>query len=1080
MRCPGCDTPAPENARFCGACGCFLGRTCPTCDARAAVGARFCIQCGTKLDAGERGAAVPLSMSGERKYLTLLFADVADSLALVSELDAEEARQLTEAVIERLVDAVVLFGGIVNQVSGDGIMALFGAPASLEDHALRACHAALAMQETLRLWQPHEARGHAVRVRVGINTGEVVVAERGRGFDFQYTTFGSAAHIASRMEQSAPRGGILLSAATHAHVSSRVHGQDMGPIRVKGLAAPVRAFLLTGVADGRSNTSSQDGGTPLVGREAPLAELRALAKGASSGQGRAAVLVGEPGSGKSRLCRHVLASFTDEWRLRATGGHALVRPAPYRGAVDWLRPFIAEAGGFEAWLEALGPGIAPHAQALRALLAGEDEAEAWLALPIGERDARLTTAIVAALRREADRTPLVLLGEDLHWMDPATTAVLAQLVRGMGDAALFVLVTTRPEGLPEWADTQPSMVLELCNLAADDTRLLLDGVLGCHASLDTLKADLFRRTGGSPFFLEETVKALRAAGALVGTSGAFRLDGAVQHPSIPPTVQDLLASRIDQLPGHAKHVLRSAAVLGSGFDAGQVARLAGPSTGDSVAQLVRMGFLVDTSAGLAFCHDLCRDVAYGGLLTNARRHLHAHALAILEADGVAESDMLALHAHQGEVWDKALRHSQAAGRLSLARSSLQAALPFFEDALAALRHLPDSDATRRTELGLRLDLRNTLFSLGRAASIGPHLAAAEALARRLADTPSLARARSQRSHHAWQMGRWDEALLLGQEALELARALGDVGLEASTRFFMGLASHAMGQFEAAAELLARNVAQLDGALARERFGFVSLCSVVSGCYLSICLTELGRFPEAEAAARDAHAVAADAGNAFDRGQADLAVAGVQLMQGRAGSVTPRLEAAMERCLSSNVSVLLPRLSAALAVAYALEGRVEDAVLRADQREEDSGAAIRAMSMLLSGEALLVAGRADAARVRAEALVAHSRATTQPGAEAWGLHLLASALAAEGCGEEADKVLTDASRLAQPRGMRALLARCSLRRAVLARVRGRSDAGRLVEAARLDCRELGMDAWTLREAADAPAIAGRALRPTGPD
>lgn len=1062
MRCPTCDAFTMENARFCGACGCFLGRTCPTCDAQAPVGARFCSQCGAGLDAGGAAICSPSAALGERKYLTLLFADIADSLELVAGLDAEEARQLTEAVVERMVDAVTLFGGIVSQVSGDGIMALFGAPASLEDHALRACHAALRMQDTLRVWQPREAQDRAVRIRVGINTGEVVVAERGHGFDFQYTTFGSAAHIASRLEHSAPVGGILLSAATHVLVAGRVCSQDVGPLPVRGLAAPVSAFLLAGLAEEHGNLPSHHDASSFVGRAEPLAELRALAEQALSGRGRAAVLSGEAGAGKSRLCRHFLAKLEGHERVHRAAGLALVRPAPYRGAIDWLRPCVAEAGGLEAWLQSLGRIATEHAPALRALLAQDSVAAAWHALPISERHARLTKAIVAALRREAGRRPLILLGEDLQWMDAATTSVVAELVCGIGDVALFVLVTTRPEGVPAWASIPPSASLELPNLTAEDTWALLDILLGRHASMDTFKVELHRRTGGNPFFLEEIVNALQAAGVLVGRLGAFQLAVATQSLSIPPTVQDLLAARIDTLPARTKQVLRAAAVLGSEFDPAHVARLGGPRADENIVQLLRMGFLVQCPTGLAFRHELCRDVAYAGLLGNTRRHLHAQAMRILEEDGVVESDTLALHAQRGEIWDKAFLFSQAAGRLSLSRSAPQVALPFLEEALAALQRLPESDGTQRGELSLRLDLRNTLFSLGRANNIGPHLVAAETLAHRLADSPNLARLRSQRAHHAWQMGNWNEALLLGQEALGMAAAIGDVGLEASTRFFMGLASHALGRYAAAVELLTCNLAQLSGPLALERFGFVSLCSVVSGCYLSICLTELGRLAEAEIAARDAHAIAAEAGNPFDRSQADLAIAAVDLMRGHAASVIPRLEAALALCISANVPVLLPRLSAALALAHALEGRVEEALARADQRQEDSGAAIHAMSLLLSGEALLVAGQAEAARTRAVALIAHSQATKQPGAEAWGSHLLACALPGQGSRNKTDELLTHVVRLARPRGMLPLLARCSLRRAALGHARGENAAKCLAEAAHRECRTLGMNAWVLRE------------------
>ena len=346
-----------------------------------------------------------------------------------------------------------------------------------------------------------------------------------------------------------------------------------------------------------------------------------------------------------------------------------------------------------------------------------------------------------------------------------------------------------------------------------------------------------------------------------------------------------------------------------------------------------------------------------------------------------------------------------------------------EDALEAVSKLPANNDVRRAELGLRFEIRNTLLLLGRAWDIGEHLITAESLARQIGDNPGLARALYQRAHYAWLIGKWGDAIDTGAAALTICEKIGDLALRFPTMRSIWL------------WLSARNVATLSGDLALERFGSVSICSVVSGCYLSICLAELGRLDEAAKAAAGAQSVAREAGGPFDRIQADLAVAGVDLIRGDAEQRIPLLEEALALCRSASVAVLIPRTATALALAYALAGRAEEALELTPEREEKSGEAVRAMSLLASGQALLVAGRVKEAVVRAKVLLEHCRTTNQPGAEAWGLYLLASAYAAQGLWLETDSLLRRSTALAKPRGMRPLLARCDLLQASVARALG---------------------------------------------
>lgn len=1056
MICFKCNSIVEEAARFCSHCGTFVGQTCPTCRTAAAANAQFCQNCGTPLltqrtavGAAPRGAETPASVNisrqiaGERKRVTMLFADIASSTELLANLDAEEAKRLVEAVVERMIAAVNEFGGVVNQVSGDGIMALFGAPAALEDHALRACYAALRMQGVIKGQSFAQAPEHAVRIRVGIHSGEVVVAERGYGSDHQYTAFGRAAHLAARMEQSARPGHILISASTHALVATRIYAENMGMIPVKGFTQPVSAFELVGTLPDPRVPPNDGAGAPFIGRTALLKTLRELASNARSGHGEAVVISGEPGSGKSRICREVLKEIRLGFQILETGGISFIRATPYRSVVEWLQSCFADlAAGLDRsipiWLEALGAAAPVHGPALLALFGRDKEDARWSALTPEMRRRRIEDAVIEVFHLEAARYPLALLIEDLQWVDDATISVLSALIPKIAKTRIFLIATVRSDGRPAALNSATTMVLD--NFSEDETKEFLDIVLGASASLNKLKAQLFRQTAGNPFFLEETIKSLQASSALVGTKGAYALKE-ISNIEIPETVQDLLAMRIDRLPLPAKVALQAAAVLGAEFDPNHLTRLVGQGADQAAVleQLCEANFLVrgvgPWQRHAAFRHALSREVAYAAMLYENRERLHARAIRIFEEEADTEPSILAFHARCGKVWEKAYQYSRSAGQLSFSRSALREALQFLEDALEAVSKLPANNDVRRAELGLRFEIRNTLLLLGRAWDIGEHLITAESLARQIGDNPGLARALYQRAHYAWLIGKWGDAIDTGTAALIICEQIGDLGLRFPTTFYMALASYALGDYAAGADLLARNVVTLSGDLALERFGSVSICSVVSGCYLSICLAELGRLDEAAKTAAGAQSVAREAGGPFDRIQADLAVAGVDLIRGDAEQKIPLLEEALALCRSASVAVLIPRTASALALAYALAGRVEEALELTPEREERSGEAVRAMSLLASGQALLVAGRVKEAVVRAKVLLEHCRTTNQPGAEAWGLYLLASAYAAQGLWLETDSLLRRSTALAKPRGMRPLLARCDLLQASVARALG---------------------------------------------
>jgi class 3 adenylate cyclase/tetratricopeptide (TPR) repeat protein len=995
----------------------------------------------------------------------MIFADMVASMELLADIDAEEARRLIESVTERMITVVTEFGGVVNQVSGDGIMALFGAPSALEDHALRACHAALRMQAAIKAQSFAEARNRPVQIRVGIHSGEVVVAERGYGSDHQYTAFGRAAHVSARMQQLARPGHVLISASTQALVADKVYTQEAGKLLVKGLTEPMAAFELLGALPSYRIAPNRGIGAPFIGRTVVLNKLRALANRVQSGNGEAIIIAGDPGTGKSRLCREVLDELGASYFILKTGGVSFLRPPPYHSIVEWLQACFRTATGSAddpllTWRQGIAPVGIDHAPALLALFGSYPKDAAWQALPPVERRKRIENALIQVFKLLAARQPLALLIEDLQWVDAATLNFLSALVHHIRLARIFLLATVRSDAASSVSGQIPAAVITLDNFTADETREFLDAALGPNQELQDLKRQIFQQTAGNAFFLEETIKSLQSVGALVGSLGSYSL-GELSDVEIPGTVQDLLAVRIDRLPPRAKEALQAAAILGTEFNPDHLARLidVGEDRGAILGQLRQANFLVEGAGPwgrlLAFRHALSREVAYAGMLHENRHRLHAHALRVLETEGDVEASILAYHARCGQVWEKDYHYSRCAGETAFSRSAPQDALNFFEEALAALAKVPPSATSRRAELDLRFLLRNTLFWLGRAGSIGEHLAVAEGLARQIGDDRGVTKALCQRAHNAWQMGAWHDALSIGEAALSMSDKIEDLGLKVSTSFYMGLANHALGNYASAAKLLAENVTILFGDLARERFGAVSIGSVVSGSYLAICLTELGHIGEAVCAADRARSIAYEAGGPFDRIQADLATVTPDLIRGDAAERIPLLENALSLCKSSSLAVLLPRTVAALALAYALAGRIDAALELTAERTERSGEAVRAMSLVASGQALLIAGRVMDAASRANTLIQHCNATNQAGAKGWGLYLLACTHAFEASWLESKTVLEAAIALAKPRGMLPLLARCrSLYSVVQCRL-GDESHDRLAKAASIDCQRLGL-------------------------
>ena len=805
-------------------------------------------------------------LEGERKHVTVLFADIKGSTELIAGLDPEEARTLLDPALRLMMHAVHRYEGTVNQVLGDGIMALFGAPLAHEDHAVRACYAALAMQEAMRRYTEEVRHTHGVEVqlRVGLNSGAVVVRAIGDDLHMDYSAVGQTTHLAARMEQLAPPGSIRLTADTLRLAEGFIQMTSLGLVPVKGLAEPVAVWELVGVTALRRRLQAAvaRGLSPFVGRQPEVEALQQALARAGAGQGQVVALLGEPGVGKSRLVYEFLHSHhTQGWLRLESSSVSYGKATAYLPVCDLLKAYChiedrddlrTVRAKITGQILTLDDALQDTVPAVLALFEALPTDSPFLSLDPLQRRRRTLEALKRVLLRESQIQPLLLVFEDLHWIDSETQAVLDMLVESLPTARVLLLVNYRPEYQHGWGSKTYYTQLRLDPLPEASADALLQALLGEDASLVPLTQLLIARTQGNPFFLEESVRTLVETGVLGGERGAYRLEEPLDTLQVPATVQALLAARIDRLPPEEKRLLQTAAVLGM-----EVPGAVLQAIGEMPEEAMRLGlthlqaaeFVYETrlfpELEYTFKHALTHEVAYGSLLHERRRVLHARiveALEALYAERLAEQvERLAHHALRGEVWDKALAYCQQAGEKAMDRSAHREAVGSFEQALRALPHLPEQRDTREQAVDLRLALRTALLPSGDLGRILASLREAEALAAALDDPRRLGQVSRFLSLHYYFMGMPDQAITAAQRALALATAGRDVVLQALANQYLGIAYRAQGDYRRAIACFGQTVASLDGARRRERFGEAFLPAVFSRAYLAWCHAELGTF-----------------------------------------------------------------------------------------------------------------------------------------------------------------------------------------------------------------------------------------------
>ena len=987
MKCPKCQSENPDTKKFCRKCGTKLVQVCPQCSSECLPGDEFCGECGHDLAVPSERPPADLSfeeklekiqrylpggltekilaqrgkIEGERKQVTVMFCD-AEGFSLLSEkLGPEKVYAIMDEVFETLIHKVNEFGGTVNKMTGDGVMALFGAPIALEDAPQRAIRSALAIQrEIARFSDRTKAEtGAPLRMRIGIHTGPVVVGSLGNDLRVEFTAVGDTVNLASRMEGLAEPGTVYVTEETFKLTEGLFRFEALGEREVKGKEAPVRAYRVIAPSTQRTrfDVSAERGLTPFLGRERELELLLDGLERAKAGRGQAFSVMGEAGVGKSRLLYEFRKAIANEDVIFLEGRClSYSTNVAYHPVIDLLKSTfdIHEGDDDDRIRDRVKKGLKEQGAdesstlpfVLEMLSVKESGIDAMGLTPEVRKD-RTLEALKRIVLKGSERRPLVMAVEDLHWVDKSSEEAFKDMLDAISGAQLLLIFTYRPEFVHTWGGKSYHNQVNLNRLSNRETLAMASYILGTEIMGEDLEELILNKTEGIPFFVEEFMKSLKDLGMIEWKDSGYYLAKDIQEVAIPSTIQEVIMARVDLLPEAAKSVLQTGSAIGREFSCELikwVTDMQAPEMAPHLSVLRDSELLYERGiypqATYIFRHSLTQEVAYDSLLLKRKNEIHnriGRAIEELYSDRLEEFyEVLAHHYSRSENSEKAYQYLMLSGDKAQRSYSNWQAFHFCKEAINVLNREPESEENKRRGIEVRLSMEGPMKVLAYPGDSLQILQEGERLSKELGDERSLATFYSSIGLCYTFKGDSLQGMKYAENCFEMAGKIEDIELMAPIAFDLCSSYAIVGEYSKTVQVAPRVIALLEKTGRESEFFAVAFdFNVYSALsvYYGEAMGYLGNFEDGEAICEKGLRFASKMDNLYTMGFAEVMYGFLFIAKGDGEKAVEHSQKAIRYGEEGQIIPILGMAWGALGWGYYLLGHLESALKHAERAIE---------------------------------------------------------------------------------------------------------------------------------------------------